>query len=756
MEFLVRVGIDLLAPVRAAADNRIGSHSVAAAETVLREADDLLPMLEWEARSDWELTAVVAFGMDGKSLVLHGLSDRQTENSVEVWEDSGNRSSEIVLEWPGRRVNGRRNVAFSGDGKWVGVEASSDNLVRVRSVDRGQVAYEIDPRDFFVGGTASESDRSIPRARCAGGGISENFVVGSAGEARLAGLAFDWDGNHLALISADGRVVVLSLDDGGNVRAVAKPWRLHWPGVDDYMRVGVWRLNRSGELLAATPSSHDIGCAPVGVWKSDTGEELFPSLIHNATVSAVAFAPDGSQLATGTDDGDVFVWDLQSGRQQVFIDMNGPVHSIAFGSGEAEGFLLVGGVNIARVFDVTTRREIVRTSHKGQVRSVVWSERGRYFATGATSEAERGGAPLKAWDVAAAQRMAPMKMRRQGSFDRIAVSGKVIAAIVWPGDVVAWDTSTGTVLGDFEDTYVVRLAVAVDPIGPTIRVLAPKEAGVVYSFDLATGRRSVVEGEGLRSVRLANSEEPWIADAAFDGRGRRLVRLIKRDEECRLDIWDVIGAERMRTLTCAQSAEDAALSRDGEILGWMERGERARVVVRSVEGRSVDWSAEIEGLAGRIQVGRQIAFSGDGCCVVVASGAKLRIFEARTGVIRSDEIDLGAQVMNVALDGEGGHVVAALASRNVVVVNTTTGEEVSSHAVQADGMAGSVVVSEDGDFIYASFGDDNAANPRVWRWRFDLAGVVEALGGRLARATGDGGDVEFFDVIDAPHPSEQP
>ena len=50
-----------------------------------------------------------------------------------------------------------------------------------------------------------------------------------------------------------------------------------------------------------------MGCAPTRPGPAGSGEPLTG---HTGAVSAVAFAPDGHTLATGSDDDTVLLWDV--------------------------------------------------------------------------------------------------------------------------------------------------------------------------------------------------------------------------------------------------------------------------------------------------------------------------------------------------------------------------------------------------------------------------------------------------------------
>ena len=64
--------------------------------------------------------------------------------------------------------------------------------------------------------------------------------------------------------------------------------------------------SRDGKRLAVTSS--------IGIWIYDarTGEELDLLTGHISNVSSVSFSPDGKTLASGSSDGTVLLWELDS------------------------------------------------------------------------------------------------------------------------------------------------------------------------------------------------------------------------------------------------------------------------------------------------------------------------------------------------------------------------------------------------------------------------------------------------------------
>src|SRR5262249_39716240 len=79
---------------------------------------------------------------------------------------------------------------------------------------------------------------------------------------------------------------------------------------------------------------------------------------HRGSVMAVAFAPDGTTLASGSRDGTVKLWDVKAGTLQRTLEAHtGDVYAVAF---SPDGKLLAtgGGDRTMRLWDLRTARHL--------------------------------------------------------------------------------------------------------------------------------------------------------------------------------------------------------------------------------------------------------------------------------------------------------------------------------------------------------------------------------------------------------------
>lgn len=122
------------------------------------------------------------------------------------------------------------------------------------------------------------------------------------------------------------------------------------------------------------------------VWAADTMDEVTQLVAHTAAVNAAAFSPDGRWLATGGDDGAIYLWDVST-----LGPMASPVEPIALSghqakivhlSFNADGSALVSSSWDHRVglWDLRSPEKAVRflDGHQGPVNAALFSEDGRY------------------------------------------------------------------------------------------------------------------------------------------------------------------------------------------------------------------------------------------------------------------------------------------------------------------------------------------------------------------------------------------
>ncbi len=122
----------------------------------------------------------------------------------------------------------------------------------------------------------------------------------------------------------------------------------------------------------------DTGLGDETIWK-----EVKALKGHNSTINAVSYSPDGKYLASGSEDGIIKIWDIQSGKElKTFIDsfQNHSIESISY---SPDGKYLASGSDygIINIWDIS-RGELFKTfMHGYPIKSVFYSPDGEYIVS---------------------------------------------------------------------------------------------------------------------------------------------------------------------------------------------------------------------------------------------------------------------------------------------------------------------------------------------------------------------------------------
>jgi WD40 repeat protein len=184
---------------------------------------------------------------------------------------------------------------------------------------------------------------------------------------------------------------------------------------------------------------------------------------HEAPITAIAFAPDGSYIASGDESGKVIVWLL---------------------TGQVAGSGQQGGVMV-------TFRQDLGSSAQGEMRHVAYSNDGLLIATGSEGAVilwdGRGLVDRHVMDIGAAARAPDVAFSPDGS---------VLVATV-DDDILAWSTSSGEGLEDLKGHKGYPINLAFSPDGKYL--VSSGEDHTVITWDTAT-REQVGSFEAPESI----------------------------------------------------------------------------------------------------------------------------------------------------------------------------------------------------------------------------------------------------------------
>jgi WD40 repeat protein len=187
----------------------------------------------------------------------------------------------------------------------------------------------------------------------------------------VASLAFSPDGKVLACAKGNGAIRLWDMAAGAELRPLTN---LGGPA-------NQIAYSPDGTLLAV---AGDVNGALVRVWNVATRRPLLtPDLSGVAKAWSVAFSPDGKTLAAGMEPGEVWLWDVATGKEVARLTGMGDVVRWLGFHPDGQSLVAAGGLigNNVYVWDLATRKHRLLSGHGSGVVSGAWRADGRLLIT---------------------------------------------------------------------------------------------------------------------------------------------------------------------------------------------------------------------------------------------------------------------------------------------------------------------------------------------------------------------------------------
>jgi WD40 repeat protein len=482
------------------------------------------------------------------------------DRTVKLW-DAATGKALATLEGHALPVLG---VAFSPDGKWLASGGGKWAHPEIPDQPGEVKLWDVAGRKELAA-LRGHADRVLSVAFAPGGKTLASAGWGKtvrlwevAGRKELAALrlpearafvprptlaaAYSPAAGLLALAPEDGTVVLL--DVAGEVRHVLK-------GHTD--AVVALAFAPDGRTLASGSTDNTAR-----LWDPRTGKELRKLEGHRSWVYGVAFAADGKALASGGYDKTVRLWDVATGKQRrLFEGHKGSVRAVAF-SPDGEALASAGSDRTVRLWDLAGKKgPVLLKGHGGTVRAVAFAPDGQTVA----STGEDG--TVRLWDPGAGTARSTIEPRAKAPGDSLpeltalafAPRGRLLLAGGEDGVVRVWDGPTGASRGALRGRGAVAgLAFAADG-----RLILARADGTAQAWSavLARTRRP-------RASLSGNGEYGWAV--AFSPDGRTLAVLTEGDAGGTLRLWEPAAGKERAVVKEEKRLRCAAFSPDGKLL----------------------------------------------------------------------------------------------------------------------------------------------------------------------------------------------
>ncbi|MEQ1828535.1 MAG: WD40 repeat domain-containing protein [Pirellula sp.] len=186
-----------------------------------------------------------------------------------------------------------------------------------------------------------------------------------------------------------------------------------------------------GKQIAAGSYDHKVY-----VWDVESGKLAWDLNRHQLHVLGVEYCTNGSYLASSSWDGTVKIWDPKNGTMiRSLGPMNDEVNAIAINP--AGDLLIAVAANEIFFWDPLSGRQLRSLrGHAGLIRCVAFSPAGNWFATGGLD------GMIKIWDATSARELASFQAHER-MVHRIAISrdGKQLASSGWDETTRIWSIS---------------------------------------------------------------------------------------------------------------------------------------------------------------------------------------------------------------------------------------------------------------------------------------------------------------------------
>ena len=495
------------------------------------------------------------FSRDGDRIVT-----ASRDRTAALWETSTQKLVQYFSE--GHDFLASSSVFFAGGAKLA--TGAGDGTARIWDVASGTQILELEE----TGRTAALAVSGDGRWVATGGPDNQAIVWNAISGERVASLS-GHEVAVTAISFAPGDQLLATADDRGRCRlwqydAVTETWKgSHW--LRGHSRsITAMAFTAAGTRLVT--ASGDNTC---GQWDVSTGKELTDLVLtHPGWVADMALSADGSRLLTCCDDGKLRLWSLEDARVLREIDSAPEVvfTSVDLSPDGKRALAACAAHGTVQMWDLDTGSELKSEDlqhddpQRDDLQQGAWLDfggrAGIIWAARFTPEGEQvltiGGNDARLWDVATRKSLVRFGPHGAVASADISPDGRLLVTGSWDQSAKIWNTESGQAIRKLEGVHKGYVnSVEFSPDGKTI--LTASDDGTARLWDVASGAPLEISFLG---------HESRVRQALFNKSGTQVLTTAN-DKTAR--IWDASTGESLITLAGHQWAVLCGeFSHDGE------------------------------------------------------------------------------------------------------------------------------------------------------------------------------------------------
>jgi WD40 repeat protein len=314
----------------------------------------------------------------------------------------------------------------------------------------------------------------------------------------------------------------------------------------------------------------------VRVWDFDTGRVVAKLEGHHSAVTACAWKPDSTRLASASIDGTVRVWEANTGREvaKLWHWRLGQCCGVYSCAWSPDGFELASasGDKTVLVWDVNNKRPVTTLEgHGGVVLSCAWSPNGTRLASGSNDP----DTMVIVWDVSGETDDRLTEVTRLVGHDGGVLccawspDGTKLASSSRDATVRVWDVSTGWEMRKLEGHDGEVICCAWSPDGMQLASASGDKTVRVWDADT---RRELAKLEGHGDLVHCCA---WSLDGT---------KLASASADKTVRVWSLTAMRHMVAQSTPETSQESAMAK---LVQWAQsEAERRTVAVRLAAERS--------------------------------------------------------------------------------------------------------------------------------------------------------------------------